>query len=134
MRNLRTAAIATATAMTVTLGGVAAASAKDAATTTADSVVFAGEQDGDKASSEVSSDGFAGLSSNNGSSKFFDDEQDPFFATDAFGKEIDVAAVPQWARYWIDSTVVAGIGALIGLVIAGFNWAAFNGIIKMPAL
>ena len=39
--------------------------------------------------------------------------------------------MPQWARIWYDGTIVAGIGALVGLVIAGFNFASYNGLIKL---
>lgn len=147
MRNFRTAAVASATALTVALGGVATASAAQTPSsptptatatptptpkTKADSqVIFAGKQEGDKDAGKVISDGTKGLFSGKGSSHYYDDTAKPFFITDAFGKETDAAAVPQWARAWIDGTVIAGIGALVGLIIAGFNFASYNGLIKL---
>ncbi|MCQ4608988.1 hypothetical protein KBX14_00895 [Corynebacterium sp. CCUG 61414] len=159
MRNFRTAAVASATALTVALGGIATASAaednapaKDTKVTTTTTntpkpkadrqVIFTGKQDGDKDFSKVVSDGTKGLFNKGGSSHYFDqkvndnktdnkDMDQPFYITDAFGKKTDAAAVPQWARYWIDGTVIAGIGALVGLIIAGFNFASYNGLIKL---
>ncbi len=155
MRNFRTAAVASATALTVALGGIATASAaednapaKDTKVTTTTTntpkpkadrqVIFTGKQDGDKDFSKVVSDGTKGLFNGGDSSHYFDqkvngekDMDRPFYITDAFGKKTDAAAVPQWARYWIDGTVIAGIGALVGLIIAGFNFASYNGLIKL---
>lgn len=145
MRNFRTAAVASATALTVALGGIATASAavteapaKDETTTTTTEkpkadrqVIFVGKQEGDKDAGKVISDGTKGLFSGKGSSHYYDDTDKPFFITDALGKETDVAKVPQWARAWIDGTVIAGIGALVGLIIAGFNFASYNGLIKL---
>ena len=157
MRNFRTAAVASATALTVFVGGTAIASAeenKDPETTaTAEQngqddtkkpeekksdkdkqVIFAGKQEGDKSFGDVVKDGTAGLFNGKGSSKYFDekDTATPFYPTDAFGEKTNPEAVPQWARYWIDGTIVAGIGALVGLVIAGFNFASYNGFIQLP--
>ena len=157
MRNFRTAAGASATALTVFVGGTAIASAeenKDPETTaTAEQngqddtkkpeekksdkdkqVIFAGKQEGDKSFGDVVKDGTAGLFNGKGSSKYFDekDTERPFYPTDAFGEKTNPEAVPQWARYWIDGTIVAGIGALVGLVIAGINFASYNGFIQLP--
>lgn len=144
MRNFRTAAVASATALTVALGGIATASAEEP-TTPAKSdrqVIFVGKvKDTDKDAGKVISDGTKGLFNRGGSSHYFDqkvndneknnkDMDQPFYITDAFGKQTDAAAVPQWARTWIDGTVIAGIGALVGLIIAGFNFASYNGLIK----
>lgn len=147
MRNFRTAAVASATALTVALGGIATASAEDTNPTTTPKsdrqVVFVGKvKETDKDFSKVVSDGTKGLFNGGGSSHYFDqkvndnkddnkDMDQPFYITDAFGKKTDAAAVPQWARYWIDGTVIAGIGALVGLIIAGFNFASYNGLIKL---
>ena len=157
MRNFRTAAVASATALTVLAGGTAIASAQtteqDAPATETNSssadqnqetqsgsssadrdrqVIFAGKQDGDKDFGKVVSDGTKGVFDQKGSSQFFDDKGEPFFPTDAFGKKTNVDNVPQWARYWIDGSVVAAIGALVGLVIAGFNFAFYNGWLEHP--
>ncbi|WP_342319949.1 hypothetical protein [Corynebacterium mayonis] len=94
------------------------------------SSAFTGKQVGDKDFGDVLKDGFGGLSSGKGSSHFFPDAKEPFYGADAFGKEINMDNVPQWARYLIDLTVLAGIGTLIGAVISAFNWASYNGLIK----
>ncbi|GEM_PF-313033 len=168
MRNFRTAAVASATAVTVVLGGTAIASAQNnqpttetstttttaAATTTGNEkttkaeptptatakvandkqVIFAGKvRESDKDLGAVISDGTKGLSEDKGSSKFTNDTQDPFYITDAFGKRTNAELVPQWARIWIDATVVAGIGAVVGLIIAGINFASYNGWITLPS-
>lgn len=148
MRNFRTAAVASATALTVALGGIATASAAEKTDTPAKpetvptatetpkpkadrQVIFTGKQKDDKDAGKVISDGTKGLFSGKGSSHYYDDTDKPFYITDAFGKETDAAAVPQWARAWIDGTVIASIGALVGLIIAGFNFASYNGLIKL---
>jgi len=136
MRNFRTAAVATATALTVVAGGTAIASAEEGTTETNSkdkAVVFVGKQkETDKDFGEVVSDGTKGLFDGKGSSKYFNDEQDPFYPTDAFGNTTNAEDVPQWARYWIDGSIVAAIGALVGLVIAGFNYAFYNGWLQHP--
>ena len=135
MRNFRTAAVATATALTVLAGGTAIASAEDAQneTTSKDkAVVFVGKQEGDKDFGKVVSDGTKGLFDGKGSSHYFNDAKDPFYPTDAFGNTTNAEDVPQWARYWIDGSIVAAIGALVGLVIAGFNFAFYNGWLQHP--
>jgi len=132
MRNFRTAAVASATALTVLAGGTAIASAEDAQNETTSNdkaVVFVGKQEGDKDFGEVVSDGTEGLFGGKGSSQYFDDKDEPFYPTDAFGNKEDV---PQWARYWIDGSIVAAIGALVGLVIAGLNFSFYNGWLQHP--
>lgn len=144
MRNIRTATVASATALTIALGGTSVALAQEAndATSSADQtssssskerdrqVIFDDKQETDKEFKDVVSDGVEGLRDGKGSSKFFDDAEKPFFPTDAFGKNTNPEQVGQWARYWIDGTVIAGIGALVGLIIAGFNFASYNGWIN----
>ncbi len=163
MRNIRTAAVASATALTVLAGGTAIASAegapqnKPAEETNSSSkaednkdakadraVIFAGKQtdgvkangktEADKDFGQVVSDGTKGLFGVHGSSQYVtqEDAKTPFYPTDAFGKKTNPELVPQWARLWIDGTVVAGIGALVGLVIAGVNFASYNGWIQLP--
>ena len=129
MRNLRTAAAAGATAILVSLGGISVASAEPVESGSSGAAIFTGTQDGDKSTGEWISDGFNGLSSGLGSSQFFDDKGEPFFGTDGFGKIIDPENIPQWGRVWLDLTALAGIGSVIGGIIAGFNWASFNGLI-----
>ena len=135
MRNFRTAAVASATALTVLAGGTAIASAEDAQNETTSNdkaVVFVGKQEGDKDFGKVVSDGTEGLFGGKGSSQYFDDKDEPFYPTDAFGNTTNKEDVPQWARYWIDGSIVAAIGALVGLVIAGFNFAFYNGWLEHP--
>ena len=135
MRNFRTAAVASATALTVLAGGTAIASAEDAQNeTTSDdkAVVFVGKQEGDKDFGEVVSDGTEGLFGGEGSSQYFDDKDKEFYPTDAFGNKTNKEDVPQWARYWIDGSIAAAIGALVGLVIAGLNFSFYNGWLQHP--
>ena len=129
MRSFRTAAVASATALLVSLGGVAAASAEEVPSGSSGAAIFTGPQDGDKPAGQWISDGFNGLSSGLGSSQFFNDQDQPFFGTDGFGKIIDPENIPQWGRVWLDLTALAGIGSVIGGIIAGLNWASFNGLI-----
>ncbi|AIJ33796.1 hypothetical membrane protein [Corynebacterium imitans] len=153
MRNFRTAAVATATALTVALGGVTVATAEttDGETSTEStytphpsrpkeetknndsSVAFKGfdGRKGDKEFGESIKDGVKGSFDGKGSSHYVNDADKPFYGVDAFGKEKDAEAMPQWARIWYDGTIVAGIGALVGLIIAGFNFASYNGLIKL---
>ena len=135
MRNFRTAAVASATALTVVAGGTAIASAEDAQNETTSNdkaVVFVGKQEGDKDFGKVVSDGTEGLFGGKGSSQYFDDKDEPFYPTDAFGNKTNKEDVPQWARYWIDGSIVAAIGALVGLVIAGLNFSFYNGWLQHP--
>lgn len=135
MRNFRTAAVASATALTVLAGGTAIASAEDAQNETTSNdkaVVFVGKQEGDKDFGKVVSDGTEGLFGGKGSSQYFDDKDEPFYPTDAFGNKTNAEDVPQWARYWIDGSIVAAIGAVIGLIIAGLNFSFYNGWLQHP--
>ena len=135
MRNFRTAAVASATALTVLAGGTAIASAEDAQNETTSNdkaVVFVGKQEGDKDFGKVVSDGTKGLFDGKGSSQYFDDKDKEFYPTDAFGNKTNKEDVPQWARYWIDGSIVAAIGALVGLVIAGLNFSFYNGWLQHP--
>ena len=135
MRNFRTAAVASATALTVLAGGTAIASAEDAQNETTSNdkaVVFVGKQEGDKDFGKVVSDGTEGLFGGKGSSQYFDDKDKEFYPTDAFGNKTNKEDVPQWARYWIDGSIVAAIGALVGLVIAGLNFSFYNGWLQHP--
>lgn len=53
---------------------------------------------------------------------------------DMLGSSTDVANVPQWARIWNETLSIAGIGTIIGLIIAGVNYASYNGWIQLPSL
>ena len=98
-------------------------------------VLFKGTAcDGDKEVKDIISDGFEGLSSGKGSSQFLpsDDRKKEFDIRDAAGKETYWQLLPQWARLWIDATAITGIGAFVGLVIAGVNFASYNGWVQLP--
>lgn len=156
MRNFRTAAVATATALTVALSGTAIAQAEENTEDTTSGSTSATKEfdtreetkqngvspafqsgkrysEDDKELGQVISDGTKGLFGGQGSSQYVsdNDRDKKFYGVDAFGKETQGDALPQWARLWIDGTIVAGIGALVGLVIAGFNFASYNGLIKL---
>lgn len=140
MRNFRNAAVASATAAALVLGGATVATAAEptdngsSATTenkgsstegkgaenkgTKDkSLIFVGKQ-----KVEDKADG-------NWPNSEHKDKK--YFATDHFGEKTDVNGVPDWARWWVDSSIVGAIGAVIGLIIAGVNYASYNGWIKL---
>lgn len=146
MRNFRNAAVASATALALIATGTTAALAQDSNTTPAGDasdrtvthtggrgdVAFNGfSQEGDKQAGEIISDAIEGSQDGVGSSRALskDDTNTRFDGRDAFGKEKNVDNMPQWSRIWVDGTIIASIGALIGLIIAGFNYAKYTGII-----
>lgn len=143
MRNFRTAAAASATAFALIVSGTTAAVAEttpeaDASDRTVlhtgdqtDSIFKGFEQETDKPSSEIISDAFQGSSEGVGSSRALSntDTDERFDGRDGFGKETNSERMPQWARIWVDGTIIAAIGAVIGLVIAGVNFAKFNGLL-----
>ena len=142
MRNFRNAAVATATAISLAASGTSIALAEttpkaDASdrevtyTGSQGDVLFKGTKgENDKTLGEVLSDGIKG----EGSSHYVteEDRETRFDIRDAAGKETNWENMPQWARLWVDGAAVAGIGALVGLVIAGFNFAFYNGWIQLP--
>lgn len=152
MRNFRNAALASATALAIAATGTTAAFADpetgpDKTNSNCDiersaenaggplEVLFKGTAcDTDKSVKEIISDGFEGLSNGKGSSQFLpsDDRSKEFDIRDAAGKETYWQLLPQWARIWIDATAITGIGAFVGLVIAGVNFASYNGLIQLP--
>lgn len=151
MRNFRNAALASATALAIAATGTTAAFAETAQTDDPRPECYDPEGDyqpggpldvlfkgtackGDKSVKEIISDGFEGLSSGQGSSQFLPkgDREKEFDITDAAGKETYWQLLPQWARLWIDATAITGIGAFVGLVIAGVNFASYNGLVQLP--
>lgn len=155
MRNFRNAAVASTAAIALAAAGTTVAVAdtvssdnKPAYSTeeTAPNhnytggpkdVVFKGDKvDGDRPLKEVVSKGIEGLFNGQGATQFLpdSDRDQKFYGIDAFGKETYFERIPQWGRLWIDGTVVSGIGAVIGLVIAAFNYAAYNGWISVPQM
>lgn len=157
MRNFRNAALASATALAIAATGTTAAFASGGENTAANNsdqgketcyqdrdqyekggpldVLFKGTAcDSDKEVKDIISDGFEGLRGGKGSSQFLpsDDRNRDFDIRDAAGKETYWQLLPQWARLWIDATAITGIGAFVGLVIAGVNFASYNGLIQLP--
>ena len=157
MRNFRNAALASATVLAIAATGTTAAFAtegEDVQTSKTNCVIENAEQfrtednaggpldvlfkgtacEGDKKLKEIISDGFEGLRNDQGSSQFLpsEDRKQEFDIRDAAGKETYWQLLPQWARIWIDATAITGIGAFVGLVIAGVNFASYNGLIQLP--
>lgn len=155
MRNFRNAALASATALAIAATGTTAAFANDEEPTQQGKeacssydreenkpeaggplgVLFKGTAcEEDKSVKEIISGGFEGLSNGKGSSQFLPkgDREKEFDVTDAAGKETYWQLLPQWARLWIDATAITGIGAFVGLIIAGVNFASYNGLVQLP--
>lgn len=161
MRNFRNAALASATALAIAATGTTTAFADSLAGEEETSqgkgncsgydretgnlpkaggpldVLFKGTAcDGDKSVKEIISDGFEGLRNGQGSSQFLppEDRNKEFDIRDAAGKETYWQLLPQWVRLWIDATAITGIGAFVGLVIAGVNFASYNDLVQLPEL
>ena len=158
MCNFRNAALASATALAIAATGTTAAFASEGEPGQTGKVNCPTEEDkdnfrtqenaggpldvlfkgtacqGDKEVKEIISDGFEGLSNGKGSSQFLpsEDRNRDFDVRDAAGKETYWQVLPQWARLWIDATAITGIGAFVGLVIAGVNFASYNGLVQLP--
>lgn len=162
MRNFRNAALASATAMAIAATGTTAAFAADEGgkndkvdcpTPTPETegwneekwkednvggpleVLFKGTAcENDRELKQIIDEGFAGLRDGKGSSQFLDSAERTrdFDIRDAAGKETYWQLIPQWARLWIDATAITGIGAFVGLVIAGVNFASYNGLVQLP--
>lgn len=140
MRNFRNVALATATAATIAITGTGAAIADTpapAATGTQADVFGKGTKGkNDTDLSTIITEGTKGVLDGKGASEFsrLTDGKTPFDVTKAAGKETNWQEVPQWARLWVDGTLIAGIAAAIGGVIAAVNWASYNGWIQLPQL
>ena len=159
MRNFRNAAIVSATALAIAASGTTAAFATEGEGENTPicpdltneqavkefknqhdaggplDVLFKGTAcDDDKKLKDILSDGFEGLRNDQGSSQFLpsEDRKQEFDIRDAAGKETYWQLLPQWARIWIDATAITGIGAFVGLVIAGVNFASYNGLVQLP--
>lgn len=141
MRNFRTAAVASATALTLIVSGTTAAVAETTPDADAsdrevlqtgsqtDAIFKGANQEDDKPVGEIIKDGAKGAAEGAGFSQALpkEDTEKRFDVRDAAGTETNVQNLPQWARLWVDGTLIAAIGAVIGLVIAGVNFAKFNG-------
>lgn len=146
MRNFRNVALATATAATLAITGTGVALADTpapAATGTQADALFKGTKgENDKPLKDIIADGTKGVFNGQGSSQFLkpEDPETPkdtekrFDARTLLGRETNWQEAPQWARLWVDGTLIAGIAAAIGGVIAAVNWASYNGWIQLPQL
>lgn len=157
MRNFRNAALASATALAIAATGTTAAFATGGETGQTSEVTCEGAKnnddfrtpenaggpldvlfkgtacEGDKTVKEIISDGFEGIRAGQGSSQFLpDDRNEEASARDAFGTQTYWQLLPQWMRLLIDATAITGIGAFVGLVIAGVNFASYNGLVQLP--
>lgn len=114
MRNFRTAAVALATAATVTVSGVSVASAATGvADTTNENTV----------SSEFSSHGSSLWEIGEGL-----EADREVTGEDLFGKETTDDA-PAWATEWVNLTIVAGVATLAGAAIGVVNYLKYTGVL-----
>ncbi|AGF72755.1 hypothetical protein [Corynebacterium halotolerans] len=128
MRKFRNAAIATATAVSLTFAGTTIAAAQDG-----DDV-----QDVQEDSSVRLSSGSSALGHDLGAwSEQDEDEEnpeDPIIRDDdqASGSDLlgeETGENPQWAEIWRDFTALGVVGAVVGAVIGGINWLKYQGIL-----
>lgn len=114
MRNFRTAAVALATAATVSVAGISAASAAPG--------VAENETPQHTVSSALSSNGLdvpaVGADLNAGTE---------VKGTDLFGTDTDPQ--PAWAVEWANLTLVAGIATVVGAVIGAVNYLKYTGVL-----
>lgn len=150
MRNFRNAALASATALAIAATGTATAAGETSQGKEACSeynreekppkaggpldVLFKGTAcEEDKSVKEIISGGFQGIRDGQGSSQFLpDDRNGEASARDAFGTQTYWQLLPQWMRLLIDATAITGIGAFVGLIIAGVNFVSYNGLVQLP--
>ena len=128
MRNVRTAAVAAATALTVGLAGTSVATAQD-------TDVETGTQE-TTSSNLSSSAGGSSLSAigHDQEAWQYDDEGNPVvenenlaYGTDMFGET--QAEGPAWAENWKDGTIVAIIGSILGAIIGAVNLGKYTGLL-----
>lgn len=122
MRNFRNAAVASATAAALVLGGATVATAETKET---------GNETKAKDNSLIFKGPLQVGETKDGNWPNSNHKEKDYFATDHFGQDTDDKAVPDWARWWVDSSIVGAIGAVIGLIIAAANYASYNGWIKL---
>lgn len=110
MHKLRNAVIAGAAAVALTLGGTSVAGAAEA-----------------PAPEDASMSSILSSVPTGGSSALGDatDADDRGTGEDALGEETDEEATPEWLATWRDLTKVAGIGTVVGAIIAAVNFFQF---------
>ncbi|MGV0392536.1 hypothetical protein [Corynebacterium riegelii] len=126
MRNFRNAAVASATAAALVLGGATVATAE-----TTENGSSATTETKAKDNSLIFKGPLQVGETKDGNWPNSNHKEKDYFATDHFGQDTDDKAVPDWARWWVDSSIVGAIGAVIGLIIAAANYASYNGWIKL---
>ncbi|WP_018298037.1 hypothetical protein [Corynebacterium lubricantis] len=129
MRKFRTAALAAATALTVSLAGTSIVSAQEAPV--AEGYETGSSDRYENGSSELTELTLNGLSSGEGLGPVGDatDADTPVNATDILGNERDAEAAPQWANLWATIVDLGVVGSLLGGIIAAYNYAVYNGMI-----
>lgn len=122
MRKFRTAAVAAATAFSLTIAGTGVAAAED-----------------DAAETNTSSTSSIGTSSQIGADKGAwtpnEETGDPeirgehqVIGTDLLGSS-EAEGNPQWSEDWKKIAYVGVAGSIIGAIVAGINWLKFQGIL-----
>ena len=116
MRKFRNVALAATTAVALTLGSTAVASAAE--TPSAFEQLSSAVKNVDTSKDET-------IPSQIGNEL---DKETPVNGRDLLGTETDENA-PAWAQIWRDVTYVGVAGTVIGAIIAGINWLKFQGIL-----
>ncbi len=121
MRKFRNAAIAAATAVSLTFAGTTIASAQET-------------DEGVRLSSGSSAFGFdlgawslQGEDEENPGAPIIRDE-DQVTGGDLLG-DVTADDNPQWAESWKSLTTIGIVGSIIGAIIGGVNWLKFQGIL-----
>ncbi|STC68113.1 hypothetical protein [Corynebacterium pilosum] len=128
MRKFRNAALAAATAVTVTFAGVSVADAQ----TNGTDVTW--KNPGLSSARDADADTVDRLSStwvDGGSSAVGEatDAGKPVNAINLLGSSVDDSQNPLWSLLWRDGAGIAAIAAAVGGVIAAYNYAVYQGII-----
>lgn len=114
MRSFRTAAVAGLTAVALSVGSAAVATAAE--------------------SEQNLSSGFAALSSGGAAAVGEDwDADQPVTGEDIFGEEHERnnENTPAWAKNMYDLTVLGGIASLLGVIVfPAYNYLVYTGVIK----
>ena len=114
MRSFRTAAVAGLTAVALSVGSAAVATAEE--------------------SDQNLSSGFSALSSGGAAAVGEDwDADQPVTGEDIFGEEHERnnENTPAWAKNMYDLTVLGGIASLLGVIVfPAYNYLVYTGVIK----
>ena len=127
MRKFRTAAVAAATAFSLTIAGTGVAAAEDDAAET-----NASSSSSFPTSSQIGADKGAWDEDADGNPEIRPEHQ--VIGTDLLGSSTPTAADgeegnPQWSEDWKKIAYVGVAGSIIGAIVAGINWLKFQGIL-----